>query len=576
MPPPTPPPMPDSAHASPARHSDVSNIDPSGVTLEPAEGVGQLRMECSTHPSYVELARGIAHSSTRHDTPHTHTVDDGHHGRFKLVCFDFDNTLAAVHLYKMLVHARACQTDAEFLQAYRHVFVSLGKEADVFGGAERLSALAAALEEMHRRGVQLYVITMGCVALVEYVLHRAGLARFVAGVTDENPKQQVVQMLMNTRFPKRLRADQAVLVDDSPSNFIDASPFAELAAFHGATASAVFAPALRAPEAECRSGFDIGAISATMQGYCQCMLVGKQGVQATELQTLVALCCHPADEVDGAPTSPIFASATPLAHGFASPAHHGQHHHQQAGQASPVLGTPTGRDGSVVIMRHGERLDTTATPAELEAAPHHVWPDRAARPYDTPLADATLPTLAAAALAERGVCVHRVITSPFRRCVQTATIVARYFSLPGITVDNRLGEHMPAVMQCVPAAQRQGCVFTYMQLEEAAAIVGGDMAVQWNRGAGMPALPDNIEARAQAVFADLAALHHPNTIVLVTHGDLFNALLPELEAVPGIGRYKAEVAGWALIAPGSASTSGGGRVAPSQIMAAHRVTDLTL
>ncbi|CAN0578515.1 unnamed protein product, partial [Ectocarpus sp. 12 AP-2014] len=60
---------------------------------------------------------------------------------------------------------------------------------------------------------------------------------------------------------------------------------------------------------------------------------------------------------------------------------------------------------------------------KLKAVP---WPDRALRPYDSPIVDTDLPARQAKALGRLGMGSQTVIIcSPFRRCLQTAGVVAR-------------------------------------------------------------------------------------------------------------------------------------------------------
>ena len=95
-------------------------------------------------------------------------------------------------------------------------------------------------------------------------------------------------------------------------------------------------------------------------------------------------------------------------------------------------------------MRHSLRLDDTAesfaaiTPAE--------WPDKMTRPYDSPISDHSLPVEAAQKLIKYK--VTRIVSSPFRRCIQTSALVARTLGVSRVEVDSRLGEHVDAVMRC--------------------------------------------------------------------------------------------------------------------------------
>jgi hypothetical protein len=115
----------------------------------------------------------------------------------------------------------------------------------------------------------------------------------------------------------------------------------------------------------------------------------------------------------------------------------------------------------LVMMRHSLRLDVYAaeripSSPELQAA----WPDRATRPFDTPLlpgdeAVARARAAAAEMTARGGDCastelVAVIVSSPFRRCLQTAGIVARELGVARVHVDLALGEMMHHVTRMLP------------------------------------------------------------------------------------------------------------------------------
>lgn len=75
--------------------------------------------------------------------------------------------------------------------------------------------------------------------------------------------------------------------------------------------------------------------------------------------------------------------------------------------------------GSVWIVRHGERADQ----ADDE------WWRRASRPHDPPLTDRGFQQAAAAAEALNGAKVDAIYSSPFLRCVQTASEISRRHGL---------------------------------------------------------------------------------------------------------------------------------------------------
>ena len=287
-----------------------------------------------------------------------------------------------------------------------------------------------------------------------------------------------------------------------------------------------------------------------------------------------------------------------------------------ADEEAEAAETTSAPQGLLVIMRHGQRLDDTRAeegkePAEAE------WPDRVARPYDTPLVpDPALPFGAARTLQAAGVGVARIVSSPFRRCLQTATLVAAAMGVPRVDVDNQLGEALHAVDLCFRrAGQPEGGDVQYLSLEEARAVVAqasslaataaaataagaaaagaaaedpkgakdvgrdvGDAGAAiyrtnevelgaWDREVGKPTRPDAVTQRAGTAIAAMAPAADGQNILVVTHGDLFNAYMPEL--FDGIGKYKAEYAGLAVLRPPH-----GKRATEEAIMETFRVEQL--
>ena len=118
---------------------------------------------------------------------------------------------------------------------------------------------------------------------------------------------------------------------------------------------------------------------------------------------------------------------------------------------------------SVIVMRHSKRLDN---------APG-VWPDKATRPYDTPIRDAELPLAVLAEIqAQRPSRVIRFIAaSPFRRTLQTAGILARALNIATVYVHSGLGEHMREVQRsfkhCKAEADRQLVYLDQAGMQEA-------------------------------------------------------------------------------------------------------------
>lgn len=112
-------------------------------------------------------------------------------------------------------------------------------------------------------------------------------------------------------------------------------------------------------------------------------------------------------------------------------------------EAEKGLGPPAPQI-AVAVMRHGRRLDSLGRDIAGMRTSRVQWADADKRPWDTPIDDPEGPAAAAAALQEhyRVVCI---ISSPFRRCLQTAGQAALACGLGCVRVHNELGEVMYAV-----------------------------------------------------------------------------------------------------------------------------------
>ncbi len=98
----------------------------------------------------------------------------------------------------------------------------------------------------------------------------------------------------------------------------------------------------------------------------------------------------------------------------------------------------------VGVLRHAERVDVLE-PADAAAlvGEEFAWPDQDARPYDTPISDFDHPRRAAEQLKAYG--FTRIVSSPFRRCLQTAAAVAAELGVEVVDVHKGIGEAMAQV-----------------------------------------------------------------------------------------------------------------------------------
>lgn len=119
-------------------------------------------------------------------------------------------------------------------------------------------------------------------------------------------------------------------------------------------------------------------------------------------------------------------------------------------------------DPVVVFLRHSVRLDHIESGKATQRETHMPeWPDRLERPYDPPIANDVLPATSAEEIrfllggsgssgggGSGAVPVSppiQLLSSPFRRTLQTAGIVARTLGIGAVTVNNALCEDMVAV-----------------------------------------------------------------------------------------------------------------------------------
>mmetsp|Transcript_23825 Transcript_23825/g.42208 ORF Transcript_23825/g.42208 Transcript_23825/m.42208 type:complete len:207 (+) Transcript_23825:103-723(+) len=97
----------------------------------------------------------------------------------------------------------------------------------------------------------------------------------------------------------------------------------------------------------------------------------------------------------------------------------------------------------IVVMRHSVRVDSDE---------NAVWSDQASRPYDSPIKDFELPKHQAQALQKAGASLFDlIITSPYRRCLQTSGVLARELGVKRVRVNLGIGEARP----CVRKIQRE-------------------------------------------------------------------------------------------------------------------------
>ena len=221
----------------------------------------------------------------------------------------------------------------------------------------------------------------------------------------------------------------------------------------------------------------------------------------------------------------------------------------ELGTAAHTIGLAESAGPMLCLVRHSARLDEASSFAQIG---DEQWADRFERPFDTPISDTELPRRTADALRAAGLEFDVLVSSPYRRCLQTAGILARTLGVTKIVVDNRLGEHVPAARR-VARKLTGGDVgeLCYVEHTEAARCAGvAKEQLLWRRDEH-PVLtePDDLVKRAAALPHVCAnAVAHAGSaearLLLVTHGDLINLFVPGFDWDPTVGRYQAQVCGW--------------------------------
>jgi hypothetical protein len=92
----------------------------------------------------------------------------------------------------------------------------------------------------------------------------------------------------------------------------------------------------------------------------------------------------------------------------------------------------------VIIMRHGIREDSVIGPRKVVDQVLNFY-DKEERPYDVPLLDYDIPKLRANQLLTK-YNITKIVSSPFRRCLQTAGIIAKVLSIPSVNINPLFGE----------------------------------------------------------------------------------------------------------------------------------------
>lgn len=170
-----------------------------------------------------------------------------------------------------------------------------------------------------------------------------------------------------------------------------------------------------------------------------------------------------------------------------------------------------------------------------------LWPDRALRPYDSPIVDMDLPARQAKELSRHGMDSQTLILcSPFRRCLQTAGVVARTLGVAGVTVNLEVGERMDKVRKEIAELtlalgedsnatlgnSQPAPVFSYLEENDMREALGAGVQLERIVGEQPPEEESGVEAK-QRFIATIAKLREEQLregpVLVVAHGDTLDA-----------------------------------------------------
>lgn len=192
--------------------------------------------------------------------------------------------------------------------------------------------------------------------------------------------------------------------------------------------------------------------------------------------------------------------------------------------------------GKMAAGSGGEGLDNVEQD-ELAAIP---WPDKALRPYDSPIVDTDLPARQAKELGRHGMGSQTLIVcSPFRRCLQTAGVMARTLGVASVTVHLEVGERMDKVRKeiaevaLVDEQESDGTlgskptpVFSYLSEEAMCEALGEGVQLERVVGEQPPLEESAVEAK-QRFIATIAKVREENLrespVLVMAHGDTLDA-----------------------------------------------------
>ena len=105
----------------------------------------------------------------------------------------------------------------------------------------------------------------------------------------------------------------------------------------------------------------------------------------------------------------------------------------------------------IILFRHSKRRDTVGDKGS--------WSWYEQRPYDTPITIDSILNIKKETqiMQQQFSTIDNIISSPFLRCVQTAIVIAQFYSIPKITIDYKLFAKPDQIDNCFPENMNDEC-----------------------------------------------------------------------------------------------------------------------
>jgi phosphohistidine phosphatase SixA len=186
------------------------------------------------------------------------------------------------------------------------------------------------------------------------------------------------------------------------------------------------------------------------------------------------------------------------------------------------------KKSSVIIMRHGIRADNCQIIKKVtklnkwgkmteqdERINKISWPDMESRPYDPPLLDYDLPLIRAKEFANE-YNITKIVSSPFRRCLQTAAIIARHLGITEIEINEKFGEERDAFSRYkIPI---------YTITEDIIREALGDIQLTKKAGQSITKIAENYNSNKDQFLKGINEYKGQTNLLIVSHGDIFEII----------------------------------------------------